>query len=89
MSILADTIILPRRTQPGHQHHAAAVESVGSLLDVGQPVYFNLQIISEFWNVATRPVASHGLGFSVPLTQTEVAESERFLTLLPESPVHP
>lgn len=58
MSTLADTNILLRRTQPDHPNHAAAVESVAKLLAAGEPIYFTLQNISEFWNVATRPVGN-------------------------------
>jgi predicted nucleic acid-binding protein len=86
MSILADTNILLRRTQPDHPSHAAAVESVAKLLAAAEPVYFTLQNIAEFWNVATRPVANNGLGFSVELALTEVEKIERFLTVMPDSP---
>jgi predicted nucleic acid-binding protein len=60
MSILADTNILLRRTQPDHPMHALAVESVAKLLAAGDPVYFTLQNMSEFWNVATRPAPING-----------------------------
>ena len=86
MSILADTNILLRRTQPDHPSHMAAVESVAKLLAAAEPVYFTLQNISEFWNVATRPVANNGLGFSVQLALTEVEKIEGFLAVLPDSP---
>jgi predicted nucleic acid-binding protein len=86
MSILADTNILLRRTQPDHPSHTLAVESVAKLLAAAEPVYFTLQNMSEFWNVATRPAASNGLGFSVALALGEVEEIERFLTVLPDSP---
>jgi predicted nucleic acid-binding protein len=86
MSILADTNILLRRTQPDHPSHALAVESVAKLLAAGEPVYFTLQNISEFWNVATRPAPNNGLGFSVALVLGEIEKIERFLTLLPDSP---
>jgi predicted nucleic acid-binding protein len=49
-------------------------------------VYFTLQNISEFWNVATRPAPNNGLGFSVALVMAEIEKIERFLTLLPDSP---
>jgi hypothetical protein len=62
MSILADTNILLRRTQPDHPSHTLAVESVARLLAAGEPVYFTLQNISEFWNVAPRP-APNNAGF--------------------------
>jgi predicted nucleic acid-binding protein len=42
--------------------------------------------ISEFWNVATRPIASNGLGFSVAVALAEVQKIERFLKILPDSP---
>ena len=71
MSIRADTNIRLRRTQPDHPSHTAAVESVAKLLAAAEPVYFTLQNISEFWNVATRPVANNGLGFSVQLALSE------------------
>jgi len=86
MSILADTNVLLRRTQPDHPSHTLAVESIARLLAAGEPVYFTLQNISEFWNVATRPVANNGMGFSVVLALAEVEKIERFLTVLPDSP---
>ena len=86
MSILADTNILLRRTQPDHPSHTSAVESVARLLAAGESVYFTLQNISEFWNVATRPAPNNGLGFSVALVLGEIEKIERFLTLLPDSP---
>ncbi|MGB6691416.1 MAG: type II toxin-antitoxin system VapC family toxin [Terracidiphilus sp.] len=86
MSILADTNVLLRRTQPGHPSHTAAVESVAKLLASGEPVLFTLQNISEFWNVMTRPVEKNGLGFSTPLALREVDLIERLFIRLPDSP---
>ena len=84
MTILVDTNVLLRRTQPGHGSHIAAVESVARLLSTGEPVCFTLQNISESWNVITRPVANNGLGFSVAVAAIEVGKIERVLTLLPD-----
>lgn len=86
MSVLIDTNVLLRRTQPNHEHHRAAVESVARLLERGETVYFTPQNIFEFWNVITRPVNNNGLGFSISLALTEVEKIERTLTLLPDSP---
>jgi predicted nucleic acid-binding protein len=86
MSVLVDTNVLLRRTQPTHQLYTVAVESVARLLSMGEPVYFTLQNISEFWNVVTRPVASNGLGFTSALALAEVGKIERILTLLPDAP---
>jgi len=87
MSVLIDTNVLLRRTQPDHEYHLAAVESVARLLAENEPVCFTLQNIAEFWSVATRPVANNGLGFSPTETLAEVHKIERFLTMLPDSPL--
>src|ERR1700733_10001486 len=86
MSILADTNILLRRTQPNHPNQALAVESVANLLAIPEAVSFTLPNMSEFWNVGTRPLANNGLGFSVELALGELEKIERFLTVLPDSP---
>ena len=86
MSVLVDTNVLLRRTQPNHEHHAVAMESVARLLAANETVCFTPQNISEFWNVVTRPVAHNGLGFSVSLVAGEVEKIERILTLLRDSP---
>jgi hypothetical protein len=51
VSVLVDTNVLLRRTQPGHAQYGVAVESVGRLLATGEPAYYTLQNIAEFWNV--------------------------------------
>jgi predicted nucleic acid-binding protein len=86
MSVLVDTNVLLRRTQPDHPSHTLAVESVAKLLAAAEPVHFTLQNIAEFWNVATRPAANNGLGFSVALTLSELEKIERLLAVLPDSP---
>jgi len=86
MSVLLDTNILLRRTQPNHESHSLAVESVALLLESGEPVCFTPQNISEFWNVATRPQTQNGLGFSTEQCANEVDKIERALILLPDVP---
>jgi predicted nucleic acid-binding protein len=86
MSVLVDTNILLRSVEPLHPQHAIAVGAVSQLLAESSPVYFTLQNIAEFWNVATRPVANNGLGLSIPSTLGEVEKIEGLLTLLPDTP---
>lgn len=86
MSILTDTNILLRSVEPLHPHHAVAVSAVHRLLAANTPVYFTLQNIAEFWNVATRPLANNGLGLSIAATLSEVEKIESLLTMLPDSP---
>jgi predicted nucleic acid-binding protein len=86
VSILIDTNVLLRRVQPSHPSHALAVESIARLLAAGEPVYFTLQNIAEFWNVATRPAEHNGLGFPAAVVLAEVANMEEDLELLPDIP---
>ena len=84
MSVLIDTNVLLRRTQPSHASHRAAVENVARLLSTGEPAYVTPQNIAEFWNVLTRPVAGNGLGFSPAMAAAEVDKIELALTILPD-----
>src|SRR5712691_5947666 len=86
MSVLVDKNVLLRRTQPAHEHHAVAVESVARLLAAGEPVYFTPQNIAEFWNVATRPAQHNGLGFTAAMVRAEVEQIEDALELLRDTP---
>lgn len=87
MSVLVDTNVLLRRTQPTHPQHEVAVESVARLLASGEPLHFTLQNISEFWNAITRPAANNGLGFSISAAAAEVEKIEEVLILLPDTPM--
>jgi predicted nucleic acid-binding protein len=86
VSVLVDTNILLRRTQPGHPHHEFAVGSVERLLASGEPVHFSPQNIAEFWSVATRPAERNGLGFTSVIVQAEVKKIEEALEMLADIP---
>jgi predicted nucleic acid-binding protein len=77
--------VLLRRTQPDHPQYGVAVESVQRLI-AGEPVYYTLQNIAEFWSVITRPVASNGLGQDATMALAEVEKIERAMERLPDSP---
>ena len=79
------TNLLLHRTQPQHQLYTVAVESIAQILGTGEPVYFTLQNISEFWTVVTRPVANNGLGFAPAMEMAEAEKIERILTRLPDT----
>jgi predicted nucleic acid-binding protein len=86
MRILVDTNILLRSAQPSHPLCAEAAHAVATLLRERVEVFFSSQNMAEFWNVATRPVASNGLGFSRDEVSREVRRIESLLTLLPDTP---
>ena len=85
MSVLVDTNVLLRRVQTGHAHHEIAIRAVSRLIQAREPTHFALQNIAEFWNVATRPIASNGFGYSIASVLHEVQKIEGSLTLLADT----
>ena len=86
MSILVDTNVLLRRSQPNHELYNIAVGSIAKLISNGETPYFTPQIMGEFWNVATRPQTYNGLGYSISMVAIEIEKIETHLTLLPDIP---
>ena len=86
MRVLVDTNILLRSAQPNHPLCFKATHAVSKLLRENAAVFFCSQNIAEFWNVATRPTAMNGLGFSLSEVQREIGGIENLLTLLPDIP---
>ena len=85
MSVLVDTNVLLRRTQPNHEHHAIAMESVARLLAAGETVCFTSQNVAEFWNTCTRPLDQNGFGLSPQETDRRARAFEDKLRFLPDS----
>ena len=86
MRVLVDTNILLRSAQPNHPLCPQATHAVSKLLREKAAAFFCSQNIAEFWNVATRPAAMNGLGFSLSEVQQEIVGIENLLTLLPDIP---
>jgi len=84
MRYLADTNILLRSAEPAHPMYADAVASVKIILAQGETVCVFTQNLIEFWNVATRPVADNGFGFTPAQTGIEVSRIESLLTVVPD-----
>jgi predicted nucleic acid-binding protein len=85
MSVLVDTNILLRSSQPNHNLCGQATRAVSTLIRRNETVFFCPQNIAEFWNVATRPAGFNGLGLSNEEVLQEVVNIENVLTLLPDS----
>jgi predicted nucleic acid-binding protein len=66
--------------------HSDAVRAVSVLLSAGERVCAIPQNLIEFWAVATRPVASNGLGLTPAQAEAEVSKVESLLTVLQDSP---
>ncbi len=64
MSVLVDTNLILRLTDPADPSHQQAADAVAALEAAGENLCLVPQCLYEFWAVATRPTASNGLGLS-------------------------
>ena len=86
MAYLLDTNILLRIAQPSHSMHPEAWKCVQILLRRKEAVHIVPQVVYEFWVVATRPVASNGLGLSVENVRRKVEKAASFFQLTLDTP---
>lgn len=80
MNVLLDTNILARMAQPGTPPYQVAVDAVNALQHRGDVLCLVPQVLYEFWVVATRPVATNGLGLTAAQADAELT---RVLALVP------
>jgi predicted nucleic acid-binding protein len=80
--ILLDTNILLRYVSPTDPAHSTARAAIASSQASGETLCIVPQNIYEFWVVATRPLTSNGLGFTVPEAQAEVARLKSLFSFL-------
>jgi predicted nucleic acid-binding protein len=86
MDYLLDTTILGRLANTSDVQHAAATRAVLELHRRGDMLHVTPQVMIEFRNVATRPVALNGLGLSTVDTEALAATFEARFPLLAETP---
>ncbi len=86
MAYLIDTTILARVANATDSRHALAVRAVLELHRRGEVLNVTPQVLIEFRNVATRPVALNGLGLAIIDAEAQAAMFEARFPLLPDSP---
>jgi len=86
MAYLIDTNILVRLANAADPRHAIAANAVLELHRRGEVLHITPQVLIEFRNVATRPLAVNGLGLSTTDAETEAATAGAIFPLLPEAP---
>jgi len=86
MAYLIDTTILGRLANVRDVQHAVATHAVLELHRRGEVLHVTPQVLIEFRNVATRPVANNGLGLSIVDTEALAATFETRFPLLAETP---
>jgi predicted nucleic acid-binding protein len=84
--ILLDTNILLRYASTTDPAFATVDTAINTLHASGEVLCVVPQNVYEFWATATRPVASNGLGLSVPECQVQVARIKRLFCLIPDQP---
>lgn len=82
---LLDTNVLISLVDPRRPQHSIAQETVEALRRQGHELAVCFQNCAEFWNVATRPISTNGLGFSTSTAIEELSRIERAFNLVPDS----
>ena len=86
MIVLCDTNILLRSIQPDHPAFLATNQAIERLLYQQHELVILFQNITEFWNVATRPVEKNGLGYSISKVDTILERLLDSFTILTDRP---
>jgi predicted nucleic acid-binding protein len=86
VAYLIDTTILGRLANATDVQHAVAARAVLELHRRGEVLNLTPQVLVEFRNVVTRPVAVNGLGLSIVDAEAQAAIFEARLPLLAETP---
>ena len=80
-----DTNILLRFFQTGKPEYDHIRRATDLLWAQGAQLAYTSQMLSEFWNVCTRPLGANGLGLSIPETDKHALLLESRLHLAPDS----
>src|SRR5258707_15798104 len=86
MAFLVDTSILMRLANRADPFFSVADRAVVELHLRGELLHVTPQNLVEFRNVATRPAAVNGLGFSAAVAEATAADFELLFPLLSETP---
>jgi len=81
---LIDSNILLRIVRRDDPDHVIVDAALAKLAGDGAVLYYTLQNIAEFWNVATRPADRNGFGLTLADADREVRVIEKGMVLLPD-----
>ncbi len=86
MAYLFDTNVFLRLVRKSDPLRQEALNALEKLRARGEVVCYTPQVISEFWNVCTRPASARGgIGLSVPETDKKTRLIERHFRLLSDN----
>ena len=82
MACLIDTSVLARLANTTDARHAVAAQAVVELHRRGEVLHLTPQVLIEFRNLATRPIALNGLGLPIVDAEAQAAGFEAAFPLL-------
>ena len=86
MAYIFDTNLFLRLARRNDPQRQLALEALRKLRSRSEVLCFTPQVLSEFWNVCTRPASARGgLGLSLSQTERKARLIERHFRLLPDS----
>lgn len=86
MAYLFDTNIFLRLARRNDPQRQIVLEATQKLRTRNVVLCFTPRVLSEFWNVCTRPASARGgLGLSTSETERKARLIERYFRLLPDS----
>ncbi len=86
MSYLLDTNVLLRSIEVSSLQHATTRQALERLARTTETLYVSPQNLIEFWAVATRPLASNGLGLTPAQADNEIRKFEAAFTVTTDNP---
>jgi predicted nucleic acid-binding protein len=86
MPYLFDTNVFLRLASQNDPQRSTVLGALQNLRARNEVLCYTPQVLSEFWNVCTRPATSRGgLGLSLSQTERKARVIERYFRLLPDS----
>ncbi len=86
MAYLIDTNVLGRLANRSDAQHGVALHAAIELHRRGEILHLTPQVLIEFRNIATRPIAQNGLGLSAADTEALAAGFETAFPLVEDTP---
>lgn len=86
MAVLLDTTVLVRLGNASDAWFPVATQAILNLHRRGEMLHLSPQVLIEYRNVATRPMAVNGLGLTPAQAATDAAAFEAKFPLLPDTP---
>ena len=81
MSYLSDTSVIIRTIHTTSPHQQIAIDALDALRQQKEIICILPQNLIEFWAVATRPIASNGLGLTIAQAKAKIDQLKQVFVL--------